>query len=527
MYTSIIQLIHVLCCKGMGKSVQVLSLILLLRVFSAYNPSASSKHTPLAAISGHNRTTPSSANVLDRYRPDPTAEPHYHDEVYCLCGRAELRSADLCWVQCMLCERWSHASCYGFTSVNEAEACEDHRCLSCNCYYHYYFNGRTGGYPSTKLSSKASVILMPSTLTSQWLGEIDKHIPGCLASQLSRTVLTGTNTSSSKSLSTSSYAPPAAATAAAETHPEAPLKVFVYEGCDIADLKRRGYSFVDLDPYKLAQYDIVIVSLRTLQKEFHLTKATTSMFSASATTAPAATRSKLPLTHTKNYTKIMEMHTKPSPLPPSPTPPPSATPPQASPLPIPRHCLDKIRQSLYHPPPILCMVYQTVIVDETQKIESESKDSQALYMAMQVDTVHRISVSGTPLGNERVSDLHSLAKFLRIHPFDTDQHSSLYGHWNRLFNDTASVIKDTETRYKYLADVFSGLILRRTKQNVSEQLLLEDLMETVTPLVFSEVRVLSSYIPLNLALISSYFCYFSVLIVRDGAVSGEAAADHR
>ena len=305
-------------------------------------------------------------------------------------------------------------------------------------------------------------------------------------SQLSRTV-SDANSSSNKSSSTSSHA-----SQAADTHTEAPLKVFVYEGCDIADLKRRGYSYADLDPYKLAQYDAIIVSLRTLQKEFHLTKATTSMFSArdsaSATTAPAATRSKLPLTHTKNYTKIMEMHTKPpSFLPPSLTSPVPVIPHQASKLPIPRHCLDKIRQSPYHPPPILCMVYKTVIVDETQKIESESKDSQALYMAMQVDTVHRISVSGTPLGNERVSDLHSLAKFLRIHPFDTDQHSSLYSHWNRLFNESTSVIKDAETRYKYLADVFSGLILRRTKHNVSEQLLLEDLTETVTPLVFSEV----------------------------------------
>ena len=464
----------------MGKSVQILSLILLLKVFVSSNASASSGPDHPATAPGHQRTTTPSFNGIDRYKPDPTAEPHYHDEVYCLCGRAELRSADLCWVQCMLCERWSHASCYGFASAQEAEACEDHRCLSCNCYYHYYFNGRPGCDSSTKLPSKANMILMPSTLTSQWLGEIDKHIPGCLASQLSRTVRNNAKASSS----TSSQAPPAAA---ADTHTQAPLKVFVYEGCDIADLKRRGYSYADLDPYKLAQYDIVIVSLRTLQKEFHLTKATTSMFSASDAAAPAATRSKLPLTHTKNYTKIMEMHTKPSPSPPLPTPPSSATPPQASQLPIPHHCLDKIRQSLYHPPPILCMVYQTVIVDETQKIESESKDNQALFMAMQVDTVHRISVSGTPLGNERVSDLHSLAKFLRIHPFDTDQHSSLYGHWNRLFNESTSVIKDAETRYKYLADVFSGLILRRTKHNVSEQLLLEDLTETVTPLVFSEV----------------------------------------
>ena len=487
----------------MGKSVQILSLILLLKIFNASNASVSSSPTRLSTISEHKPTTaPTTPNGLNSYKPDPTDEPHYHDEVYCLCGRSELRNADLCWVQCMLCERWSHASCYGFASVNEAEACEDHRCLSCNCYYHYYFNSKADGDSSTKLSSKASMILMPSTLTSQWLGEIDKHIPGCLASQLTRTV-SDANISSNKSLSTSSHAPPAAA--ASDT--TVPLKVFVYEGCDIADLKRRGYSYADLDPYKLAQYDIVIVSLRTLQKEFHLTKATTSMFSASDAAAPAATRSKLPLTHTKNYTKIMEMHTKPSPSPPLPTPPSSATPPQASQLPIPHHCLDKIRQSLYHPPPILCMVYQTVIVDETQKIESESKDNQALFMAMQVDTVHRISVSGTPLGNERVSDLHSLAKFLRIHPFDTDQHSSLYGHWNRLFNESTSVIKDAETRYKYLADVFSGLILRRTKQNVSEQLLLEDLTETVTPLVFSEVRILPSYIPLNFLLFLSILCW--------------------
>ena len=191
----------------MGKSVQILSLILLLKTLN----SSSTRECPAPLSNG-----------IDRYQPDLAVEPHYHDEVYCLCGRRDLNSSDLCWVKCQLCARKSHSSCYGFRSIEQVEAA-NHRCLSCNCYYHYYFNSQAGGDSSTKLPSKTSMILMPSTLTSQWLSEIDKHMPGCAASQISRT-MNDTNTSSSKSSRTASHAPQAANTTSA------PLKVFVYEG---------------------------------------------------------------------------------------------------------------------------------------------------------------------------------------------------------------------------------------------------------------------------------------------------------
>jgi hypothetical protein len=62
-----------------------------------------------------------------------------------------------------------------------------------------------------------------------------------------------------------------------ERQRQAPLRCFVYEGCDDATLRRRGLSFADVDPrYLSANYDIIFISLKKLSSEFHQIRATTS-----------------------------------------------------------------------------------------------------------------------------------------------------------------------------------------------------------------------------------------------------------
>ena len=72
--------------------------------------------------------------------------------------------------------------------------------------------------------------------------------------------------------------------------------------------------------------------------------------------------------------------------------------------------------SPYHPPPYMCIDFELMVVDETQKLESASttRDSQALSMARRLCARHKVSVSGTPLGNNRLSDLSSLCQVMNV-----------------------------------------------------------------------------------------------------------------
>lgn len=91
----------------------------------------------------------------------------------------------------------------------------------------------------------------------------------------------------------------------------------------------------DLDPRVLSTNDIIFIGLKTLKQEFHL-----SNFSSND--------------QSKRFTSDINQ---------------------------------------YYPPPILCLEFNIVIVDETQKIEGD-KISQILMMAMKLKASNRISVSG-------------------------------------------------------------------------------------------------------------------------------------
>ena len=69
--------------------------------------------------------------------------------------------------------------------------------------------------------------------------------------------------------------------------------------------------------------------------------------------------------------------------------------------------------SPYFITPFLCVRFGAIVVDETQKMDSQ-KESKALDMARRLRSTRRISLSATPLANNRLSDLHSLCRFLQV-----------------------------------------------------------------------------------------------------------------
>jgi hypothetical protein len=208
------------------------------------------------------------------------------------------------------------------------------------------------------------------------------------------------------------------------------LKVFIYPDehtSGSSNTSSAGKGLVDfgrLDPRTLAQYDIILLSFRGLQNGYHEANV--------------------------DYTSA------------------------------------RVQRSSYaiYPPPFLCLRYRLLVVDETQNIESPSGGSQVLNMACRIPSLYRVSVSGTPLGTGRLSDLHSLCQFLRIAPLD--QRAA----WNRLI-ERPVVPVPVQFRIHALQSLFSALTLRRTKAMIREQLGLPQHSVITVSLQFStfEVRV--------------------------------------
>ena len=114
-------------------------------------------------------------------------------------------------------------------------------------------------------------------------------------------------------------------------------------------------------------------------------------------------------------------------------------------------------------------------------------------MAKTISSTYRVSVSGTPLGHDRLSDLRSLCEFLRIKPFCSSgggssgssssggggggsdgvdgegqrqgfgQGSQSYATspWNKMFGEKS--VLSNEYKLKTLVKMFSQITLRRTK----------------------------------------------------------------
>ena len=368
---------------GIGKSIQVLSLVLLMKLRgegeggrkeSAFIESVDSEGAPL-----DNRTESVTEKFFDSKNErilqiqdssdaqDSTAERKRKRENLsdfpCLCNRRSEKKQDLGWVECTDCLRWLHVKCCGFSSAEEASREENFKCLACSCL-HYRSKGSVEGQRGGRVASSATLILMPATLISQWKNEIFKHFEGRLSAFHSSSLLPPFR---HEDLATSS-------SSADALSKQIPLRMFVYEGCDNLTLRRRGLSFSDVDPRDLAsKYDIVFMSLKTLTKEFH---------QAQNSTLPAGqVAERVSRTHGLNSSATV--------------PPDSYEGPGKT---VSNNWGNKMYVNF--PPPFMCIRWAMVVVDETQKIESESI-SQSLSLCTQLSAKRRLCVTGTPLGSNR------------------------------------------------------------------------------------------------------------------------------
>jgi len=137
--------------------------------------------------------------------------------------------------------------------------------------------------------------------------------------------------------------------------------------------------------------------------------------------------------------------------------------------------------NVYFPPPVLCLNFRTIVIDETQRIESEG-DGQMLLMSAALEASYRVSVSGTPLGSGRISDIKSLCRFLRIDPFDERE------NWNACILQKKLPVSN-EAVIEWIYSLFSPIVLRRTKKMIQNQLNLHSQVKSTTTLTFSKFEM--------------------------------------
>jgi SNF2-related domain len=382
----------------------------------------------------------------------------------CLCGRRSEKKGDLGWVQCGVCARWLHVKCCGFSSAVEASSAINFECLACSCVRYggaasmtssqgcRQVECNTGTECDTdgRIKSSATLVLMPGTLITQWKGEILKHFSSSLTLGLSEaTPLPGVTADSMTDLKDSSRPTVDMCSEGdsdrhrAGTAPA--LRLFVYEGCDEVTLKRRGLSFSDVDPRHLAtKYDVIFMSLKVLTKHFHEAQSATG--------------------GERNTSRVTR---------------------RESACPSDRGTDWGNKMYVSFPPPFMCVRFSMVVVDETQKIESEGV-TQGLMLCTSIVADRRLCVTGTPLGRNRLSDLHCLCQFLHLPPYGQLGKRE----WQCVFGDQ-SLLADQRVRNRWLSDLFAPVILRRTKSMVEEQLGLRANLVTVKMLVFSAFEVTS------------------------------------
>ena len=488
---------------GIGKSIQVLSLVLLMKLRGEgkgdreestliesvdTQGTLSENRTELVAEKLLYSNNDGSLKIPDSIDPhDSTAERKRKrkgenlSDFPCLCNRRSEKKQDMGWVECSDCMRWLHVKCCGFSSAVEASREENFKCLACSCL-HYSSRGSVEGERGGRVSSSATLILMPATLVSQWRNEIHKHFESRLSAF-----------PSSSPLPPSSFKDQATSNLSADALlKHSPLRVFVYEGCDDLTLRRKGLSFTDVDPRNLAsKYDIVFMSLKTLTKEFH--QAQNATLSAGQAAERVSRRHGL-----GNGMKV------------------SLDPCEGAGTTVSNNWGNKLYVSF--PPPFMCIHWAMVVVDETQKIESESI-SQSLFLCKQLSARRRLCVTGTPLGSNRSSDLHSLCQFLHVSP---------YGYlgkrdWLGVFGER-SLIRNERIRNRWLVDLFAPMVLRRTKRSVAEQLGLESPITTVRLIDFSGFEV-----TMNLKIYAiDYHLLFLIsacTLIIDSIVSREVETD--
>jgi len=412
---------------GVGKTIQILGVIMMLKSLSSSSPSSSSdrrsrglKEMAIVIMKyvKEIRSSSTATSVTSRQKHPMTASRklqrgkrkakhdnsgsddgncvgYGHDQgddgnQLCICGsRLNIkctRKQSLNLVQCDACDCYHHAYCAGFITIDEVVDTEHYLCLACKCLYHF----------KHPLPCQTTLIVMPNTLITQWINEIHKHT-------------SGRSSSSSDG--------------GGGRRKEGPLKVLIYPEDSSSASKM---IFKSYDPHVLSTYDVIILSFKALQHGYHQSN--------------------------------VDYHSS------------------------------RVCNSIYrvYPPAFLCLNYRLVILDETQHIESKV-ESQALRMACRISAISRICVSGTPLGSGKLSDLYSLCKFLRIEPFYSDKRAWKYLIET---SPALPIIKvNAIDRLDCLIAIFATIMLRRTKTMIRDQLRLQGGSSIIMELRFSSFEV--------------------------------------
>jgi len=117
--------------------------------------------------------------------------------------------------------------------------------------------------------------------------------------------------------------------------------------------------------------------------------------------------------------------------------------------------LPKEDERRYVDTPLAKIRFDRIILDEGHVIRNEKTNTANA--ACQINANHRWVVTGTPIHN-KLADMHSLVKFIRLTPFDDPK---LWDHWMGL--KRVSAVANSQARLNIIG---RALILRRTKQEV-------------------------------------------------------------
>ena len=379
---------------GLGKTIQILSLILLVKLHGGVSDQMvvntlretiyvqAERRRDANMIASTNIVV--EAPMLQIWHDESELE---QQELGCLCCTKNSKDEKSGYIQCDQCNRWLHISCCGFGSQEAANGLDMYVCVGC------------ANLNLRKLSPLIAVntvlVIVPDPLLSQWIAEVWKHFHR----------------------------------GEGEEHP---LKVAVYDGCEIKTLRKNKKSFKDIQPESLAQVDVLLITLRTLQKEFYLSNLFPSGEEQQLANADRDEQgTEYADSSEKGNTRSLRYESK---------------------------------TNDYFPPPFLCVKYKLVVVDETQKIEGIT-ETVAMSMAKRIAAGFRISVSATPLGHNSLRDIAALCNFLHVRPLN-----EAVG-FKSIFERKIGHLQMTwASQDRYLKRLLFPSFVRRTKQAVQDQL---------------------------------------------------------